>query len=328
MSHHEDGSSGDPRARLAHLLEAIQHLRAAGLNEPAENLEKMAHEMHEHLEREQREKTDGKSPGKPENAMREHRDGDHRDSRRPDSWRPSFARPMWGGGPPMIFGRMEEMQKEIRSLSSQVQELRNMMKGRGGDQQPSTRKPDAPREGDHRDGNAGGPPRAEQHPRDGEGHRDGDRDDVSRNKQPDQPRNQPSHDDAKRDGPPRDSAVRNAPTPPQDAPPRGNAKRDGEHKDGARAESSSGVGRPSELDRARFSELDRARFMALSDRAREKFVQGMRESRDKMINSTAEERMKAAKELFDRVEAEDKAKGNESRAADDGLRALEVKPPL
>jgi hypothetical protein len=122
--------------------------------------------------------------------------------------------------------------------------------------------------------------------------------------------------------------VRNAPTPPQDAPPRGNAKRDGEHKDGARAESSSGVGRPSELDRARFSELDRARFMALSDRAREKFVQGMRESRDKMMKATPEERLKAAKEIFDRVQAEDKAKGAESRAADDGLRALEVKPPL
>ena len=46
--------------------------------------------------------------------------------------------------------------------------------------------------------------------------------------------------------------------------------------------------------------------MALSDRAREKFIQAMRESRDKMMNATPEERMKFAKELFDRVEAEDK----------------------
>jgi hypothetical protein len=68
--------------------------------------------------------------------------------------------------------------------------------------------------------------------------------------------------------------------------------------------------------------------MSLSDKAREKFVQEMRANRDKMMNSTPEERMKAAKELFDRVEAEEKGKGSESRAAEDGLRALQVRPPL
>jgi hypothetical protein len=225
----------------------------------------------------------------------------------------------------MVLGRMEEMQKEIRSLSSQVQELRNMMKGRSGDQQQSARKPEGPRDGEHRDGNTSGPPRRpdgpphpEQHARDGDSHRDGDRDGATRNKQPDQPRNQPPHDDAKRDGAPSDGAARNGPL--RGDAPRDGTQRDGEHKDGARAESSSGAGRP--------SELDRARFMSLSDQAREKFVQEMRESRDKMMKATPEERMKAAKEIFDRVQAEDKAKGAESRAADDGLRALEVKPPL
>jgi hypothetical protein len=245
----------------------------------------------------------------------------------------------------MMFGRMEEMQKEIRSLSSQVQELRNAVKGRGGDQQPSARKPDGPRDGDRRDGTADGPPRrpdgpprAEQRGKDGEGHHDGDRDKASRDNPPGEPRNQgPSddakreggpRDDAKRDGPPRDDAkrdsgVRNGPLPPHDGPPRGDAKRegaprDGERKDGARAEGSSGVPRP--------TEQDRARYLGLSDRAREKFIKEMRESRDKMINSTPEERMKHAKELFDRVEAEDKVQGNES--VDDALRALDVKPPF
>jgi methyl-accepting chemotaxis protein len=32
-------------------MEAVQHLRAAGLNEPAESLEQMAHKMREEFER-------------------------------------------------------------------------------------------------------------------------------------------------------------------------------------------------------------------------------------------------------------------------------------
>jgi len=55
------------------------------------------------------------------------------------------------------------------------------------------------------------------------------------------------------------------------------------------------------------SEEDRARFMALSDKAREKFIEKMRESRDKMMNASPEERMQYAKKVFERVEAEDKA---------------------
>ncbi len=54
------------------------------------------------------------------------------------------------------------------------------------------------------------------------------------------------------------------------------------------------------------SDDDRARFMALSDKAREQFIQKMRESRDKMMNASPEERMQYAKKMFERVESEDK----------------------
>jgi hypothetical protein len=64
-------------------------------------------------------------------------------------------------------------------------------------------------------------------------------------------------------------------------------------------------------DGPRPSEDDRQRFMALSDKAREEFIQKMRESRDKMMNASPEERMQYAKKMFERVEAEDK--GNRRR---------------
>jgi hypothetical protein len=208
---------------------------------------------------------------------------------------------------------MEEMQKEIRNLSSQVQELRKMMQNRGGDQQRSARQPDGPRDGDRRAGNNDGPPRAEQHAKNGEGHHDGDRDNASRNNPPGEPRNQGPRDEAKRDNPPRDDAKR-------DDPRRDGPTRDGERKDGARAETSSGAGRP--------SEADRERFMSLSSHAREKFIEEMRKSRDKMMNASPEERKKFAKELFERAESEDRAKGSDSSSVDDALRALDVKPPF
>ncbi len=55
------------------------------------------------------------------------------------------------------------------------------------------------------------------------------------------------------------------------------------------------------------TEADRQRFMNLSDKAREKFIEIMRENRDKMINATPEERGAFAKEAFDKVAAEDRA---------------------
>jgi hypothetical protein len=250
-------------------MEAIEHLRAAGLNEPAENLQKMAHEMRAHLERERR------------------------DSGSPESHRPS--------GPPAE--RLEEMQKQIRNLSSQVQDLRNMMQKR---------------DGDHQSGNAGeprrrsdGPPRPEQHSRDRDGHHTDKQEGPSPNNPPGEPRNPSRPEDAKRDGLPRDGAGK---TPQPPAP-------GDEAKEGARAESSSRRTPPP-------SEQDRARFMGLSDQGREKFVKEMRESRDKMMNSSPEERMKWAKALFEKIEAEDKLKRDKTGSAEDALRALQVKPPF
>ena len=39
------GHQGDPHERMQHVAEAIKHLRAAGLNEQAENLEQMMRKM-------------------------------------------------------------------------------------------------------------------------------------------------------------------------------------------------------------------------------------------------------------------------------------------
>ena len=59
-------------------------------------------------------------------------------------------------------------------------------------------------------------------------------------------------------------------------------------------------------DGPRPSDDDRARFAALSDKARDQFIQKMRESRDKMMNASPEERMQYAKKMFERIESEDK----------------------
>jgi hypothetical protein len=70
----------------------------------------------------------------------------------------------------------------------------------------------------------------------------------------------------------------------------GERRSDGPHRDGPRP-----------------TEEDRQRFMALSEKSRSKFIEKMRDSRDKMMNASPEERMQYAKKMFERVEAEDKA---------------------
>lgn len=54
------------------------------------------------------------------------------------------------------------------------------------------------------------------------------------------------------------------------------------------------------------SEEDMQRFRSLSEKAREKFIREMRDSRERMQNATPEERAAYAKKIFDRVEREDK----------------------
>ncbi len=63
-------------------------------------------------------------------------------------------------------------------------------------------------------------------------------------------------------------------------------------------------------DGPRPSEEDRQRFMALSEKARGQFFEKMRESREKMMNASPEERQAYAKKIFDRIEAEDKGGGS------------------
>jgi hypothetical protein len=50
----------------------------------------------------------------------------------------------------------------------------------------------------------------------------------------------------------------------------------------------------------------RQRFMALSEAARSKFIEKMRESREKMGNASPEERSAYVKKIFDKVERDDK----------------------
>jgi hypothetical protein len=58
------GGKGPERVR--HVMEAVQHLRAAGLNEPADDLERQARRMREEIERHQRESGgDRKKEGEP-----------------------------------------------------------------------------------------------------------------------------------------------------------------------------------------------------------------------------------------------------------------------
>lgn len=59
-------------------------------------------------------------------------------------------------------------------------------------------------------------------------------------------------------------------------------------------------------DGPRPSDEDRRRFESLSEAARSKFIEKMRESREKMQNATPEERMAYAKKIFERIEADDK----------------------
>lgn len=59
-----------PEARLEHLMQAIQHLRMAGLNEPAEQLEQMAGRMRHEIEA--RRHHEGAAHADEIRALREH----------------------------------------------------------------------------------------------------------------------------------------------------------------------------------------------------------------------------------------------------------------
>jgi DNA anti-recombination protein RmuC len=79
-------------------MEAVRHLRAAGLNEPAERLENMAREMREQFERQQQESG--------------RRDGDRQRGPR-------------GGG------ELRELREQIQRLTHEVEKLRHEVRDDG-----------------------------------------------------------------------------------------------------------------------------------------------------------------------------------------------------
>lgn len=101
MPHKEPGSGEE---RLEHLMEAIKHLRAANLNEPAESLEKLAGHMKEEMAAHKRA----------EQEQREH---------------------------PRAEGELRELREQVQKLSHTVEELRGQLKRAPGDE---VRKPEKP----------------------------------------------------------------------------------------------------------------------------------------------------------------------------------------
>ena len=94
---------GDGRAH--HVMEAIKHLRAAGLNEPAEHLERMARQMRE--------------GGEP--------DGHPRGDRRPDGLHAATHE---------LHTAMQEMREQMQKMQHQIQELRAHIAKKAGEERP------------------------------------------------------------------------------------------------------------------------------------------------------------------------------------------------
>lgn len=105
------GRGGQPTeaegpAKLRHIMEAIHHLREAGLDEPAEGLEKLAHKLREDVERREREHAGrGREPEKHDLAPR----------------------------PPA--GEMHAMREQIEKLGRAVDKLRAQLNRRGGSEE-------------------------------------------------------------------------------------------------------------------------------------------------------------------------------------------------
>lgn len=85
--------------RLEHVMQAVQHLRAAGLNEPAQGIEQIAqhmrHEMEERMHREQAEAhaKEGKHPGEMK-----------------------------------VHAEMEEMRQQMRKMAEKIEQLQAELK--------------------------------------------------------------------------------------------------------------------------------------------------------------------------------------------------------
>ena len=101
----QDATAERPE-RLRHLMQAIEHLRAADLKEPAERLEQMARKMREEIERRPHDSA-GRQP-QPEAAQRE---------------------------PQAMQDGMQELRGELRKMARSIEELREQVKKQAGEGQ-------------------------------------------------------------------------------------------------------------------------------------------------------------------------------------------------
>lgn len=92
---------GPEGERLHHVVEAIEHLRAAGLHEPAKGIEEIARNLHREME---------------ERAKREHAKELGKEPEHPMAAR--------------VHAEMDEMRQQIRKLAEQVEQLHKELKGR------------------------------------------------------------------------------------------------------------------------------------------------------------------------------------------------------
>lgn len=115
-----DGPPGKPAegpAKIRHLMEAIRNLREAGLNEPAESLEKVLHKMKEDFERRQKEGG-------------EHARGPEGEGRRKEPPHPGpeagprRGAPQGPGAEPNPARELHAIREQVEKLSRAVEELR------------------------------------------------------------------------------------------------------------------------------------------------------------------------------------------------------------
>jgi hypothetical protein len=104
-------SAADGPDRLRHLQEAIGHLRAAGLQEPAQDLERVAAKMKEQFEQQQHRGHDGGSAGESSGreigqAMRETREQIGRMGR-----------------------ELQEVREQLRQVTRELQQMRERARG-------------------------------------------------------------------------------------------------------------------------------------------------------------------------------------------------------
>ncbi len=97
------GKGGPEGERLRHVMEAVEHLKAAGLHEPAKSIEEIAQhmrrEMEEHMKRQQAEAQHREKEGKA----------------------PSDARPQ---------AELEELRQQMRRMAAQLEQLQGELKKR------------------------------------------------------------------------------------------------------------------------------------------------------------------------------------------------------